>query len=322
MIKVNDKLQVVTAYAPGSSANFAVGFDLIGFAVAGVGDRVTLERREDDQLHIKEITGVVPEGVLPLDVKKNVATAVIRKFLADYNLPIGFDVSIDKGIPMGSGIGGSAASSVAAILAVNAFLDAPLSKDQLIDYAIYGESLISGGVYHGDNAVPSMFGGLVLLQSSKPCQFVKLPTLGLYALIACPEIEIKTKEARKLLEAPYVIGDVVKQCANLAGVISALYTNNLSLLQDTLEDQLIEPRRKSLIPGFDALKEAAKNKGAIGVGISGSGPAVFAIASTKGALGEIAKAMDNVFLERQINVNYYISSLNCDGGYIESKVEK
>ena len=109
MIKVNDKLQVATAYAPASSANFAVGFDLIGFAVAGVGDRVTLKRRKDDQLHIKEITGVVPEGTLPLDVKKNVATAVIRKFLADYNLPIGFDVSIDKGIPVGSGIGGSAA---------------------------------------------------------------------------------------------------------------------------------------------------------------------------------------------------------------------
>lgn len=268
------------AFAPATSANFAVGYDLLGFAIDGVGDTVELIKRDDAELVIKQISGATGADKLPFDSDKNVATAVIKKFLADKNIKIGFDVYIQKGITLGSGMGGSAASSVAALVAMNAFFETPYSYDDLIDYAIYGESLISGS-FHGDNAVPCMFGGLVLLQSSKPCKKIDLPIVDCNVVIVCPDLSIETKKARELLKEPYDLSTIVEHSACLAATISALYTQDIELLSESLKDILIEPRRSKLIIGFYDVQRAAYDAGAIACGISGSGPTMFALVKNK-----------------------------------------
>ena len=320
-IKINEKIAKVTAFAPATSANFAVGFDLMGFALSDVGDKVHLQRREDERLSIKEISGVVTDKELSLDIDKNVCGAVIKKFLQDHKLRLGLDVFIEKGIPLGSGIGGSAASSVAAILAVNEFLSQPLAKDELIDYAIYGESLISGGVYHGDNAVPAMFGGLVLLQNSKPCEFIQLPNLDLYGSIVVPDLKIETKEARKLIDVPFKIKDFVAQSAKTTAVISALYERDIKRFKKYFADVLIEPKRKILIKGFDEAKQKAYEHDALGFGISGSGPAVFALSANIEQAKIIAEELITVFAKEGLAAKKYITSLTAKGALITAKEE-
>ena len=289
------------AFAPATSANFAVGYDLLGFALEGVGDTIELTKRADNNLVIKQIIGTTGADKLPYDSDKNVATAVIKKFLADKDINIGFDVYINKGVTLGSGMGGSAASSVAALVAMNAFFEQPYSYDELIDYAIYGESLITGA-FHGDNAVPCMFGGLVLLQCSKPCKKIQLPIADCKVGIVCPDLSIETKQARELLKEPYTLSTVVEHSACLATVISALYTQDLDLLGENLKDVLIEPRRASLITGFYDVKAAAYEAGALGCGISGSGPTMFALAGEDN-IEKVTKAMQNKFNEFNLKSN-------------------
>ncbi|WP_100551114.1 homoserine kinase [Caedibacter taeniospiralis] len=315
-IAISPSVTKVSSFAPATSANFAVGFDLMGFAISGVGDKVHLSKRDDNQLVIQDIIGVLGKNDLSVDIDKNVCSAVIKKFLIDYKLKLGLDIVIEKGIPLGSGIGGSAASSVAAILAVNAFLTQPLPKKQLIEYAIYGESLISGGVYHGDNAVPSMFGGLVLLQSSKPCEFIELPSLNLCAAIAVPNLKIETKEARKLIDVPFSIKEVVAQTAKTAAVVSALYENDLDRFKKYFIDVLIEPKRKMMITGFDKVKQSAYRLGALGFGISGSGPAVFALGDSLFRAQIIADELVRVFAQEGLSAQSYVSDLKAKGGEV------
>ena len=320
---LNKEIVKVCAFAPATSANFAVGFDLIGFAIDDrVGDRVTVVKREDRQIVIKEISGVVDHTKLSCDVNKNVCSAVIIKFLKEQQLDLGVDIYIEKGIPLGSGIGGSAASAAAAIVAINQFLTQPFKHEALADYVIYGESLTSGGSFHGDNAIPSLVGGLVLIQSSKPpCQFIQLPTNNLYASVVCPALSIETKSARTLIKAPFSIETVVENSANLAGVMSALYTQDLKLLKQCLSDVLIEPRRLHLITGFDRIKYQLLQQGAIGCGISGSGPAVFAISDTQEKAQQLTHLIQKGFTEHKLKSVAYVSKLSAPGASI-IKIQK
>ncbi|MBK2094525.1 homoserine kinase [Francisella philomiragia] len=306
------------AFAPATSANFAVGYDLLGFAIDGVGDTVELIKRDDAELVIKQISGATGADKLPFESDKNVATAVIKKFLADKNIKIGFDVYIQKGITLGSGMGGSAASSVAALVAMNAFFETPYSYDDLIDYAIYGESLISGS-FHGDNAVPCMFGGLVLLQSSKPCKKIDLPIVDCNVVIVCPDLSIETKKARELLKEPYDLSTIVEHSACLAATISALYTQDIELLSESLKDILIEPRRSKLITGFYDVQKAAYDAGAIACGISGSGPTMFALVKKQDDANVVAKAMQDKFKEFNLKSDSWISAMSGKGAYILEK---
>ncbi|MFC4892337.1 homoserine kinase [Pseudofrancisella aestuarii] len=306
------------AFAPATSANFAVGYDLLGFAIDGVGDTIELKKRNDSKLVIKEIIGVAGADKLPFDSEKNVATAVIKKFLSDKSIDIGFDVYINKGITLGSGMGGSAASSVAALVAMNAFFEEPYSYDDLIDYAIYGESLISGS-FHGDNAVPCMFGGLVLLQSSKPCKKIDLPIVDCNVAIVCPDLSIETKKARELLKEPYDLSTIVEHSSCLASVISALYTHNIDLLGESLKDVLIEPRRAGLITGFYDVQKAAKDAGAIACGISGSGPTMFALVKKEDNVDAVVNAMRNKFNEFSLSADSWISAMSKKGAYLLEK---
>ncbi|ASG68420.1 homoserine kinase [Francisella halioticida] len=305
------------AFAPATSANFAVGYDLLGFALESVGDTVELIKKDDNDLIIKQITGTKGADKLPFDSDKNVVTAVIKKFLADKNINIGFDVYINKGITLGSGMGGSAASSVAALVAMNAFFEKPYSYDELIDYAIYGESLISGA-FHGDNAVSCMFGGLVLLQNSKPCKKIQLPIADCKVAIVCPDLSIETKKARELLKESYDLSKIVEHSACLASVISALYTQDLDLLGENLKDVLIEPRRAKLITGFYDVKDAAYKAGALACGISGSGPTMFALAKEDN-IAKVTQAMQNKFNEFNLESDSWISSMSKKGAYLLEK---
>ncbi len=307
-----------SAFAPATSANFAVGYDLLGFAIDGVGDTVTLVRRNDDKLVIKDIYGVKGADTLPYDSDKNVATAAIRKFLDDKSISIGFDVYIEKGITLGSGMGGSASSSVAALVAMNAFFDTPYSKDDLVDYAIYSESLISGS-YHGDNAVPCLYGGLVLLQISKPCKKIDLPIVECNVAIICPDLSIETKQARQILKDPYDLSTVVEHSANLASTISALYTQDLDVLSASLKDVLIEPRRAFLITGYYDVQKSAYDAGAIACGISGSGPTMFALAKKEDNIENVAKAMQNEFAKFSLDSGCWISKMSKQGAFLLNK---
>jgi len=317
-LKINNKIKSVEAFAPASSANFAVGYDLIGCAISGLGDVIKLVRRDDNQVVIQEISGVPGSEKLPMDSTKNVCGAVIIKFLADYNLQIGFDIYLQKGISLSSGMGGSAASSVAAMIAVNGFLEKPLGLEGLSDYTIYGESLISGGIYHGDNAIPSLYGGLVLLQSSKPCKMIQLPSLDVKVVIVHPHIEVETREARKLMQEPFKISDIVKQSGNLAAFISSLYTKNIDLFGSSLVDALVEPRRSKLITGFDDVKSSALSNGALACSISGSGPSLFAITRDNETADAVADAMMTAFSKHQLKSEFWISDLNAQGAYIKN----
>lgn len=318
---IKPSIHQVKAFAPATSANFAVGYDLIGFALEGAGDTVTLTRRDDDQLVITAIRGAKGAEKLPFEADKNVSSAVIRRFLDDHHLQVGFDIEIDKGITLGSGMGGSAASSVAALIALNAFLEAPCPSIELVNYAIYGESLISGA-YHGDNAVPCMMGGLVLLQSSKPCRMIALPVPNCQVVIICPDLSIETRQARLLLQDPYPISDIVQHSSHLAATISALYTHDLTLLGANLKDVLIEPRRASLITGYYDVQQSAYQAGALACGISGSGPTMFALVAPEGDAQAVADAMVNAFARHQLSASQWISQISTQGAYVSAKKTK
>lgn len=312
---INQSIHQVKAFAPATSANFAVGYDLIGFALEGAGDTVSLTRREDHQLVITAIRGAKGAEKLPFEVEKNVSSAVIRKFLDDHKLSVGFDIEIEKGITLGSGMGGSAASSVAALIALNAFLVEPCPLIELVNYAIYGESLISGS-YHGDNAVPCMMGGLVLLQSSKPCQMIALPVPDCQVAIICPDLSIETRQARLLLQEPYPISEIVAQSSYLAATICALYTHDLKLLGANLKDVLIEPRRAPLITGYYDVQRAAYEAGALACGISGSGPTMFALVAPDQNAQMVADAMVSMFAQHHLSASQWISRMSTQGATV------
>ena len=287
----------------------------MGFALESVGDTVELVKRDDTQIVIKDIQGVKGFEKLPFDTDKNVASAVIKKFLIDKDIAVGFDVYINKGITLGSGMGGSAASSVAALIAMNGFFEKPYHLDELVDYAIYAESLISGA-YHGDNAVPCLYGGLVLLQSSKPCKKIDLPTVDCDVVIICPDLSIETKAAREMLKEPYPLADVVKHSAHLATVISALYTKDVDLLGENLKDVLIEPRRAKLITGYYDVQKTAYDNNAIACGISGSGPTMFALVKKIDDAENVAREMQMKFASFGLSADYWISNMSDKGAYI------
>jgi len=301
-----NNLKTITAFAPATSANLAVGFDLLGFALDNIGDKVTLTCRNDEQIKIKSINA---NEELPTAIKKNVASAVILNAKEKLDLNIGFDINIEKGIPLGSGMGGSAASAVAALTALNAFLENPLPKHKLAELALYGEK-IATGTKHPDNVVPCIFGGLTLTRSIKPISVIELPIPKLHCVIVHPNLRLDTKDSRKVLTEPFPLDKIVKQTANLASLIAALYTDNMDLLKKSLEDVLIEPRRAKLVPNFYHVKNAALANGAIGASLSGSGPSMFALAEDETRAINIANAMVLEFKRADIDAQYWISKIS------------
>lgn len=260
-----------TAFSPASIGNVAVGFDLLGHTFLGPGDRATVRRIVEPQVRIAAIRG--SDAPLPHDAERNTAGRALIALREALDLSFGFEIELDKGIPLGSGMGGSAASCVAALVAANAVLDAPLTREQLYDYAMDGEAVASGG-RHGDNVGPMLLGGLTLASADRLVS-IKVPDAW-HCVLVHPAQVLETRRAREALRGAYELREFVAQNAYLALTLLGCERGDASLVRAGLADCLVEPRRAALIPGFAAVKQAALDAGAMGSSISGAGPSVFA----------------------------------------------
>lgn len=264
----------VTAFAPASVSNLAVGFDVLGFAFPVLGDRVTASRRGTGGEGVT--VEVVGPSTIPVEPDRNTAAVAARALLDHVGEPAGLHLRIEKGIPLSAGLGGSAASAVAAVYAAHELLGAPLSRDELLAFALEGEAVASGGI-HPDNVVPSLVGGVTATLLGDPPRVVPLPVPdGLHAVVAHPHLEVETREARTLLEPTVPLALHVEQSACLAAFVAALHSGDLDLLGASMRDLIVGPQRAHLVPGFGEAREAAIAAGAIGCAISGAGPSVFA----------------------------------------------
>lgn len=294
-----------TAFAPASIGNVGVGFDILGHTIAGPGDRVTVRRVAEPGVRIVAIRGNA--APLPLEADKNTAGAALvamRKVLA---LQFGFEVEIDKGIPFGSGMGGSAASAVAALVAANATLDTPLPRTLLYPFALDGEYAASGG-RHGDNVGPMLLGGLVLATADR---LVKVPTPPqLHCALVHPHAVLETREARAALAGTYKLSEFVAQSANLALLLAGCHANDVELIRAGLRDLLVEPRRAPLIKGFAGVKQAALDAGALGASISGAGPSVFAWCDDEPAAHAVAEGMRKAFASAGFDSDAWVSPVD------------
>lgn len=293
---------LVTAFAPASVGNAGPGFDLLGHSIAGPGDKVSVRRIDEPEVRIEGITGCMTD--LPLIAHDNTAGRALLALRQSLQLPHGFALSIEKGIPLGSGLGGSAASCVAALVAANALLDQPLSREALYPFALAGEAAASGSP-HGDNVGPMLIGGLALTTSER---VISIPApKGLYCAVVHPQQVLETRRARELLQGTYLLHDYVTQSAYLAQLISGCYRNDLELIAQGLRDTLVEPRRAPLIPGFHRAKQAALDHQALGASISGAGPSVFAWFRNENAARQAGQAMHQAFASINVNSTVYIS---------------
>jgi len=304
-----------TAFAPASVGNVAIGFDILGFAVDSLGDRITVARRAEPGVSIRAVVG--SRADLPLDPERNTAGRALLAMHASVAPDFGLEMFIEKGIPLGSGLGGSAASAVGAVVAANALLASPCTKLELLKFAMEGEQVASGSL-HVDNIAPSLFGGLVLTVGIEHPRVKQIPVpAGVRAVIAHPHMFLSTRQARAILRRSVDLSDFVWQTANLAGFISGCYTNDLDMIRASFEDVVIEPQRQALIPGFAAVRAAAMDAGALGCSISGAGPAVFAWALE--ALAEaVQAAMRAQFARRSVETDDWIVAIDSPGARIVS----
>ena len=265
-----------TAFAPATVSNVAGGFDVLGFAVAEVGDHVEAVVTRRPGVSIRTIEGT--DGSIPLEPRLNTGGLAAATLLAGAGESRGLELAIRKGIPPGSGLGSSAASAVAAVVAGNAALGLELPPERLLAFALEGERIASGGVLHGDNVAPCLFGGFVAVRSLDPLDIVSIPVPdGLSCALVRPHIEIKTSESRALLGSAIPLSTAVVQWANVAGLVAGLFRADWELIARSLEDVVAEPVRGHQVPAFREMKQAALDAGALGCSLSGSGPAVFAL---------------------------------------------
>jgi homoserine kinase len=302
-----------TAFAPGSVGNVAIGFDILGFAVDSLGDRVTVSRRKDKNVVISGVTGVAAD--LPLEPERNTAGRALLAMHGALGLDFGLEMHIEKGIPLGSGLGGSAASAVGAVVAANALLPKPVGKLELLKFAMEGEKVASGSL-HVDNISPCLFGGLVLTVGIDHPRVKQIPVpSGVRAVIVHPHMFLSTKQARSILKRSVDLSDFVWQTANLAGFISGCYTNDLDMIRESLQDVVIEPQRAALIPGFSDVRQAAIAAGALGCSISGAGPTMFAWAIDPHA-ARVRDTMRAEFARHSIEVDCWIVEVESAGARV------
>ncbi|OAB56868.1 homoserine kinase [Leptolyngbya valderiana BDU 20041] len=297
-----------TAFAPASVGNVGVGFDLLGHVIDGPGDSVTARRLEQPGVVIEAIEGVITD--LPRAPDRNTAGRAVIALLGHLNADFGVSLKIEKGIPLGSGLGGSAASATAALVATNALLDEPLTTEALYPFALAGESVASGSA-HGDNVGPQLLGGLVLATLER---LVPIPVPeGLWSAVVHPDHIVETRRARESLAEPFDINTIVKQNSLLAQFLIGCQTGDLDLIRAGLGDVLVEPRRSPLIPGFDAVKQAALDHGALGASISGAGPSVFGWFDGRGQAEAARQAMIEAFGEVDLPAEGWVSPVSSQG---------
>lgn len=304
------------AFAPATVANVACGFDIFGFALHTPGDEVEvrLVTAPKDQVVITSISG--DGGRLPYDAEKNCAGVSVKALLDFLGIAEGVEIVLKKNMPLGSGLGSSAASAAAAVFAVNALLGSPLTARQLVPLAMEGERIACGAA-HADNVAPALLGGFVLIRSYSPLDLISIPcNLPIFCALLHPHIEIRTEEARKILPAAVPLQQLVSQTGNAAALIAALIQGDAALLSRALSDEIVEPLRATLIPGFYAMKEAALAAGALGCSISGSGPSLFALTRGQDNATAVGAAMAAVCRRQEIPYDLYISAINTQGARV------
>ena len=300
----NIKLQV-----PGTVANLVCGFDILGMALNEPFDEMEFKLLDERKIIIRH----EDEFHLPTEPEKNVAGVVLLKILEKLeNQNIGFEVTINKKIKPGSGLGSSAASAAGAAFGANELLGNIFSTEELVHFAMFGEELASGS-RHADNIAPCLFGGITLVKSSEPMDIIPLSSPDLYVTAVHPQVEVKTSDARQILKKNIQMKDAVKQWGNVAGLVAGILKNDNQLISRSLEDVLVEPVRSILIPKFDEVKKQSLVLGALGGGISGSGPSIFMLSETKEIAEKVAEIMQKIYNEIGIENYVYVSKINDQG---------
>lgn len=301
-----------TVYAPGTVANLVCGFDILGLCLSSPTDKMEVKLLSERKIIVKSADGYP----LPEDPALNTAGAPLLEIIKDLNENIGFEVLIYKSIKPGSGVGSSAASAAGAIVAANHLLGNRFSKEQQIQYAMFGEKVASG-VKHADNVAPCIYGGITLIRSINPLDIIPLPAPDLYVTVVHPQIEVRTADARAILKHQIELKNAIKQWGNIAGLVAGILKNDIELIGRSLEDHIIEPIRSQLIPGFAELKQNCLSVGALGGGISGSGPSIFMLSKNEETAVKVEAEMQKIYTLLQVDYHTYVSKINKQGCIIE-----
>ncbi|SHG00877.1 homoserine kinase [Flavisolibacter ginsengisoli] len=303
-----DTIRSVTVQSPGTIANLVCGFDVLGLALHQPFDCLTLKLIDRPEV---EIINHDDYG-LPTDPVKNVSGVVLLSIMERLHNGVGFQLISEKKIKPGSGIGSSAASAAGAAVAANMLLGNIFNKEELVQFAMNGEKLASG-VKHADNIAPCIYGGITLVRSIHPLDIISIPAPSLFVTVVHPQIEVKTADARQILKKEILLKNAIKQWGNVAGLVAGFFKNDLDLISRSLEDVVIEPLRSILIPGFDEVKVQSKTAGALGGGISGSGPSIFMLSASEGIAKEVAQLMSDVYTRLGIDFHTYVTTINQKG---------
>ncbi|MBS0010655.1 MAG: homoserine kinase [Bacteroidales bacterium] len=305
----NSTEKKIRIFAPATVSNVGSGFDIMGFALEGTGDTIEMELRNDSIFMIRNETG----EILPDDPDENVIYPVIKALQKELGIDVGVNIKFITKIKPGSGIGSSAASSVAAAYGFNRLLGSPLVKKELIRYAIEGERLVSGSA-HADNIAPCMLGGFILIRSYRPLDIIEIPyPKSLYCSVALPGLSIMTSLGRSVLQKSHALKKTITQTGNAAGLVAGLILEDYELIGRSMVDVIAEPRRKDMIPGFDEVRQAATGAGALGCHISGSGPAVFALSKNKEIATKAGNAMIEAFRKNKLECRLFVSPISSKG---------
>ncbi|MCJ0742110.1 homoserine kinase [Pedobacter montanisoli] len=302
----------IKVFAPATVANVVCGFDVLGFAVNEPGDEVEMTLTDQPGVKIVQITG--DNGKLPLESHKNTVSVSVQHYLKHINREdVGVEITLHKKMPIGSGLGSSSASTVAGLFAINQLMGSRLTAKELIPFAMKGEELACG-YGHADNVAPALMGGFVLIRSYDPLDIISLPVpTNLHAAIVYPEVDVPTKDARQMIRTKIQLKDAVTQWGNVAGLVSGLFLDDLDLVGRSMKDVLVEPFRSILIPGFEELRNIAIENGAVGFGISGSGPSVFALTKDSLTARKITDLQQAHLTKMKINSSAFVSAVNTEG---------
>ena len=298
----------IKLFSPATVANVSCGFDVLGFCLEAIGDEMVIRKTANKGVKITKIEGYD----LPFEVKKNVAGVSALALYEAANPDFGFEIEIYKKIKPGSGVGSSSASAAGSVYGMNVLLGSPYTPLELTSFAIKGEALASKSE-HADNIAPALYGGFTLVKSLEPLEILQIPTPDdLFAVVIHPQIEIKTADAKKILPKDISLKNAIIQWSNVGSLIHGLHSNNYELISRSLEDVIIEPFRSQLIPGFGTIKKAALEHGALGTGISGSGPSVFSLCKSQTTAIKVEKAIRKAYSKYTIPFEIYVSKINMD----------
>ncbi len=299
----------IKLFCPATIANLNCGFDIMGLCLDGIGDEMIIRKSAEKGIRITKIEG----ATLPFKTEENVAGVAALALLNSIECDFGFEIEINKILKLGSGIGSSSASAAGAVFGINELLGKPFTKQQLVHFAMKGE-VVASGSEHADNVAPCLLGGFTLVRGYNPLDVIRIDSPDdLFAVVLHPHIEVKTSDSRAVLQPTVSLKNAITQTGNLGGLIAGLYTKDYELIGRSLQDVIIEPLRKHLIPNFDSVKSAALKNGALGSGISGAGPSIFALCKGNENAEKVALAMRESYQNTGIVFDMHVSKINPNG---------